>query len=138
MFDSNMKERNSGNVEIENMTPEVLEKLLLYIYTGNAPSIDKLTKELLAAADQYQVDKLKALCEIKLCAEMGIENCIYLLMLGDLHSALTLKTQALRFLSQNMDKINISECKKALISNPALLFEVMENILPTGSASGDA
>ena len=138
MFDSNMRESFTGNVEINNMAPDVLENLLSYIYTCNAPSIDRLSRELLATADQYQVEKLKAHCEMKLCAEIGIENCVHLLMLGDMHQAFTLKTQALRFLSQNMDKINISECKRALISNPALLFEVMENILPTGSASGDA
>jgi len=137
MFESNMREQHTGKLEIKNMAPEVLENLLLYIYTGNVPSIDRLSKELLAAADQYQVEKLKALCEIKLCAEMGIENCVYLLMLGDMHQALTLKAQALRFLTQNMDMINISECKKALISNPTLLFEVMENTnnLPTKSAN---
>jgi len=135
MFDSNMREKNTASVEIKNMAPDVLENLLLYIYTGNAPSIDQLSEDLLAAADQYQVEKLKALCEKKLCEEIGLKNCIYLLMLGDLHSASTLKTQALRFLSQNIDKIKIIECKKALISNPTLLFEVMENILPTTSVN---
>jgi len=130
MFSSNMKEEITGNVKIENMAPEVLENMLLYIYTGTAPCIDRLAKELLAASEQYQIEKLKALCEIKLCSEIEIGNCIDLLILGDLYQAPTLKTQALRFLSQNVQEIDISECKKALISNPTLLFEVMENLLP--------
>merc|ERR1719259_1115960 len=88
-----MRESFTGNVEINNMAPDVLENLLSYIYTCNAPSIDRLSRELLAAADQYQVGKLKALCEMKLCAEIGIENCVHLLMLGDMHQAFTLKTQ---------------------------------------------
>jgi len=130
MFSSNMKEEITGNVKIENMAPEVLENMLLYIYTGTAPCIDRFAKELLAASEQYQIEKLKALCEIKLCSEIEIGNCIDLLILGDLYQAATLKTQALRFLSQNVQEIDISECKKALISNPTLLFEVMENLLP--------
>jgi len=130
MFSSNMKEEIAGNVKIENMAPEVLENMLLYIYTGTAPCIDRLAKELLAASEQYQIEKLKALCEIKLCSEIEIGNCIDLLILGDFYQAPTLKTEALRFLSQNVQKIDISEYKKALIANPDLLYEVMENLLP--------
>jgi len=127
---SNMKEQNMGTVEIKNMNPQVLEDLLSYIYTSYAPNIDTLANELFAAADQYQLEKLKELCEVKLCSNIQVENCIELLILGDMYQASTLKTKALEFVSQNMDKINISECKKTLISNPSLLFEVMELMLP--------
>jgi len=130
MFTSNMKEQNAGSVEIKNMNPEVLENLLQYIYTCEASNIDKLTKELIAAADQYQIEKLKELCEVKLCHNMTVENCIELLGLGDIYQAPTLKARALWFVSQNMEKINISECRKNLISNPTLLFEVIEMIFP--------
>ena len=51
-------------------------------------------------------------------------------MLGDMYQASTLKIKALGFVSQNMDKIDLSECKKTLISHPQLLFEVMEMLLP--------
>ena len=53
-----------------------------------------------------------------------------LLVLGDMYQALTLKTRVLDFIRKNMDKIDISECKKTLISYPTLLFEVMELLLP--------
>ena len=57
MFETNMKEKNTGTVEIQNMTPEVLEKMLLYMYTGQVPDADSDANELLAAADQYQIGK---------------------------------------------------------------------------------
>ena len=53
-----------------------------------------------------------------------------LLVLGDMYQALTLKTRVLDFIRKNMDKIDISECKKTLISYPTLLFEVMELLIP--------
>jgi len=130
MFKSDMKESNAGSIEIKNMNPEVLESLLEYIYTGSASSVEMLAKELLAAADQYQIGKLKELCELKLCSVIDAGNCIELLVIGDLHQASILKTQALGFISQNLDKINISDCKKTLISYPTLLFEVTELLLP--------
>lgn len=138
MFDSDMVEKRTGSVEIKNMTPEVLEGLLEYIYTC-LPSrrIHMIAKELLAASDQYQIDKLKELCQLNLCSNTEVGNCIELLVLADLYRASTLKSHTLEFVSQNMDKINISECKKTLVSHPSLLFEVMELLLPKRKNSVD-
>ena len=85
---------------------------------------------MLAAADQYQIVGLKELCEMKLCSSIEVGNCLDLLLLGDMYQALSLKTQALDFVSQNLDKIDINECKQTLIKYPTLLFEVMELLLP--------
>jgi len=128
MLNSEMQEKETGSVAIKNMTPEVLERLLGYIYTGHAPCIETL--EVLAAADQYQIVGLKELCEMKLCSSIEVGNCLDLLLLGDMYQALSLKTQALDFVSQNLDKIDINECKQTLIKYPTLLFEVMELLLP--------
>merc|ERR1719300_234 len=138
MFTSKMKEHNMGSVEIKDMDPIVLENLLQYIYTCKAPDIDTLTRELFSAADQYQLEELKELSEVKLSSRIEVKNCIEFLLLGDLYQATILKAEALRFVSQNINKINISECKKALISNPTLLFEVMEMLIPKGNDSKEA
>jgi len=130
MFKSDMKEKKTGSVAIKNMTPKVLESFLRYIYTGHDSCIETLAKELLAAADQYQIGGLKEICELKLCSSIEVGNCMDLLVLGDMYQALTLKTRVLDFIRKNMDKIDISECKKTLISYPTLLFEVMELLLP--------
>jgi len=138
MFTSKMKEHNMGSVEIKDMDPIVLENLLQYIYTCKAPDIDTLTRELFSAADQYQLEELKELSEVKLSSRIEVKNCIEFLLLGDLYQATILKAEALRFVSQNINKINISECKKALISNPTLLFEVMEMMIPKGNDRKEA
>merc|ERR1719481_303442 len=130
MFDADMKEKEAGSVEIKNMTPEVLENMLKYIYTSEAPDIDALTQELLAAAEQYQLEKLKELCEAKLCSKVDVENCIEILILADLYQAPMLKETALKFVTNNIGKMNASEWKKTLIAYPALFVEVMEMIIP--------
>ena len=93
MFESNMKEKITGSVEVKDMDHKVFEDLLKYIYSGEAPNIDDHTEELFAAADQYQLEKLKEICEAKLCLKLDVSNCIDLLVLGDLHHALTLKAK---------------------------------------------
>jgi len=131
MLESNMKERETGSIEIKDMKLEVFEDLLRYIYTGEAPNIDEHAGELFAAADLYQLEHLKELCEVKLCAGIEITNCISLLVLGELHHASTLKASALKFVSKNMLKINSSEWKQSLIAYPTLFAEVMEMMLNT-------
>merc|ERR1712098_492536 len=130
MFEANMKEKNSNRVEIKNMEPEVFERMLRYIYTGHA-MIDPLAKELFAVADQYQLEKLKELREAKLCSSIDADNCIELLILGDLHNTPTLKAAALAFVSKNLHKIENSEWKRSLVQYPMLIAEVMEMMMPT-------
>jgi len=130
MLESNMKEKITGSIEIKGMRIEVFESLLQYIYTSDAPNIDTLARDLYAAADQYQIVKLKELCEAKLISNIDLENCIGLLVLGDLHQASALKQAALKFVSQNMDEIDPDEWKKTLIAYPALLIEMMEMMIP--------
>ena len=133
MFDADMKEKEAGSVEIKNMTPEVLENMLKYIYTSEAPDIDTLTEDLFAAAEQYQLEKLKELCEAKLCSKIEVANCIEILVLADLYQATTLKVTALKFVADNIGNMDASEWKKTLIAYPNLLVEVMEMIIPNNN-----
>ena len=102
---------------------------LKYIYSGETPNIDDHVDELFAAADMYQVEHLKELCDVKLCAGINITNCINLLVLGELHHASTLKTSALNFMSENIQNINTSEWRTSLIAYPTLLVDVMESMI---------
>ena len=130
MFDSNMKEMKTGKVEIQDMDPEVLGNLLQYIYTGVAPNIDTMAKELFAAADQYQIEKLKELCEEKLMSTIDVDNCIDHLVLGDLYHAPRMRAKALKFVAQNIVSINSSEWKETLVNYPTFMVEVMEMMMP--------
>merc|ERR1719348_643367 len=135
MLEVEMKEKMTGEIEIKNMDPEVLEDLLKYIYSGVAPNIDAHAQELFAAADQYQLYRLKELCEVKLCAVLDDTNCIDILFLSDLHRAQTLKAAALKFVSKNMHKIDTSEWKKSFVAHPLLMTEVVEMMLPKNDNS---
>jgi len=133
MFESNMKEKITGSVEVEDMDPDVFEDLLKYIYSGESPNIDLHLEELFAAADQYQLEKLKELCELKLCLKLEVSNCIDLLILGDLHHATNLKTSALKFVSKNITQIDSSEWEPKLVAYPTLMAQVFKMTLQKAS-----
>jgi len=138
MLEADMKEKMSGEIEIKNMDHEVLDDLLKYIYSGVAPNIDAHSQKLFAAADQYQLEKLKELCELKLCSRFDVSNCIDLLILGDLYNAQKLKASALEFVSRNIHKMKISEWKQSLIPHPALMAEVMAMMMPKNDDEDDS
>ena len=70
---------------IKDIPSDVVAEMLLYIYTGNTPNLNKLAGDLLGAAEQYQLEMLKNICEEKLCNSLEIDNSVNHLILGDLY-----------------------------------------------------
>jgi len=127
MFKNNMEEAASKRVEIKDLSPEVVEQMLFYIYTGNTPNLTQGAGELLAAAEKYQLDQLKNMCEEKLCNSTSIENAVANLVLGDMYQAHHLKKMALSFVVKNMSSvIRTRDWRDRLICQPVLMTEVME------------
>lgn len=127
MFQNDMTEASSKKVEIKDLSPDVVEDMLLFIYSGNTPNLSQAPGELLAAAEKYQLDQLKALCEERLCNITDISNAVAHLVLGDMYQAVGLKRMALQFVVRNMSAVvRTRDWRERLISQPALMAEVME------------
>lgn len=54
-----MSESQSDRVIIDDVEPDVMKEMLRFMYTGTAPNLDRMADTLLAAADKYQLDRLK-------------------------------------------------------------------------------
>ena len=50
--------------------------MLAYIYNGEVNKLNDLAAELVVAADKYDIDHLKLICEEKLLTQVSAENCI--------------------------------------------------------------
>ena len=50
--------------------------MLAYIYNGEVNNLYVLTVELAVAADKYQIEHLKLICEKKVLLVISAENCI--------------------------------------------------------------
>lgn len=94
-----MIECKSNRVLIEDVEADVMSEVLRFIYTDKANGIDKMADLLLAAADKYALERLKALCEEALCNNLDTENVADTLVLADLHCANQLKMQAIEFIN---------------------------------------
>lgn len=54
-----MTEAQSDRVIIDDVDSDVMHEMLRYMYTGTAPNLERMADTLLAAADKYQLDRLK-------------------------------------------------------------------------------
>ncbi|KOB73665.1 Roadkill [Operophtera brumata] len=84
-FEHNTKESITNLVETQWET-EVLRDVLTFVYTNKAPQISEHPEQLLGAADYYQLDGLKSLCEEVLIKRLTVENAIDTIQLAELFS----------------------------------------------------
>ena len=89
MFQADMKENRTRIVTIKDVNPDVVKEMLHFIYTGttNENVLKEKWGELLAAAEKYQLNCLKEICEDYLCSTLESRNSIASLVLGDMHQA---------------------------------------------------
>lgn len=85
------------------------QAMLLFIYSDKLPDVDEITgsasvctstimvQHLLAAADRFGLDRLKLLCESKLCKEVSAETVATTLALAEQHRCPQLKAICLKF-----------------------------------------
>ena len=73
-FQHETLESQTNVVNIKDIEPKVFKEMLLYIQTGEAPNINNIAKELLVAADFYQLDQLKISCQEVLSETLEAKN----------------------------------------------------------------
>ncbi|CAL5401599.1 unnamed protein product [Camellia sinensis] len=109
-------EGDTQEVAITDMEPKVFKAMLDFIYrdalvedelvassSSSTSSIsDTLTAKLLAAADKYDLGRLRHLCESHLCKYISVNSVAKVLALADRFHATELKAVCLRFAAENL------------------------------------
>lgn len=71
--------------------------------SSSAPMVsDTLTAKLLAAADRYDLGRLRRICESHLCKDISVNSVAQILSLADRYRAEELKAVCLRFAAENL------------------------------------
>ncbi|KAI3905512.1 hypothetical protein MKX01_038402 [Papaver californicum] len=99
-------------LDIKEFKPFVFKAMLLFLYSDELPeprevfdsdslcTVTTLMQHLLAAADFYDVARLKLMCEAKLCEEMTTNTVATTLALAERYQCPQLKTVCLNFAAQ--------------------------------------
>ncbi|KAF8787840.1 Protein maternal effect lethal 26 like protein [Argiope bruennichi] len=87
LFSSDMREKNSGHVDITDFENDTIHRMLLYMYTDSLEDLQfESAFELYKAADKYQILSLKSRCSSFLKESLCPSNACEMLILADLHS----------------------------------------------------
>jgi len=124
MFASDMKESNSKEIELREVNLDTITNLISFMYRDTIED-DKINVDLLAAADMYEVLRLKNICSSKLAKTINARNvaeiwhCAYLHDVEDLaHRSMIYMMRSWKELSKQDDVREL--CKKY----PDLLFSI--------------
>ncbi|KAA3478287.1 BTB/POZ and MATH domain-containing protein 3-like isoform X1 [Gossypium australe] len=100
---------NLDKIVVKDFEPSIFKAMLLFIYTDKLPDVQEIVdstsmctstnmvQHLLAAADLYNLDRLKVLCEAKLCEELNADTVATTLALAEQHHCAQLKAICLKF-----------------------------------------
>uniref|UniRef100_A0A0N8E6G2 Ring canal kelch protein n=1 Tax=Daphnia magna TaxID=35525 RepID=A0A0N8E6G2_9CRUS len=130
MFHHQTAEKLSNKVEIQDVDPDVFQEVLRYLYTGrmSREKLDEMAVGVLAVADKYLLDELKAECENHLMKRMSADNCAELLAFAaQPHPAMHLKKYAVDFLRRYPDLVMATDgWQKAKKENLVWSCELIE------------
>ena len=105
MFEGGRYKEGQTKIKIEDIDSKVFRKLLQFLYTGSSGSSKQdpsdVLQALFLAADKYQVDALKYICEEFIIFLMELENVLRHLEWAHLNGAETLKDAAVTYIAKD-------------------------------------
>ncbi|KAM7522769.1 hypothetical protein LguiA_012671 [Lonicera macranthoides] len=138
------QEADEKEIIVTDIEPKVFKAMLHFIYrdalneeelvasTSSCESssvFDTLTAKLLAAADKYELGRLRRVCESHLCTYISVGSVARTLALADRYQATELKAVCLRFAAENLAAVMKSDGFEYLKENcPALQSELLRTV----------
>jgi len=132
MFDNDMKESNTGLLEIEDFEPEVVEAMIEYIYTNEVTKTVRDLDRLLYIADKYDLPGLVKYCYREFSARLDDGQLVAnMLIAGDKLNKEEFKKLAMGNILIEKSKFTSDEdfvMKLKDNPNPELLMEVFRSL----------
>uniref|UniRef100_A0A914M023 BTB domain-containing protein n=1 Tax=Meloidogyne incognita TaxID=6306 RepID=A0A914M023_MELIC len=126
MFEPHTEEAQKSEVHYNDIDFEVMREMLFYMYSGTAPSLQQMALDLLAVADRFQLIGLKEMADQVLRNGLCVDNVCRNLVLADMHNALELKQDALRFIAQYSNGVIVTDGWATMVKeHPRLVTEVV-------------
>uniref|UniRef100_J3MUJ4 BTB domain-containing protein n=2 Tax=Oryza brachyantha TaxID=4533 RepID=J3MUJ4_ORYBR len=112
-----MAESTMACITLDDVEPTTFRALLEFVYTDELParpaglSSTEFHKRLLAAADRYDLDRLKLMCAQKLWESVSVETAAATLGYAEMYSCPELKKKCIEFLmtGNNLNKVAVTD-----------------------------
>ncbi|KAL6992951.1 BTB/POZ and MATH domain-containing protein 4 [Sarracenia purpurea var. burkii] len=140
----NAESKDCNEIVVRDIEPKVFKAVLHFIYRDSLiddeellmpssscmPSVfETLVAKLLAAADRYDLARLRMMCESLLCKDISVDSVGNILALADRYHALDLKAICLKFAAENLVAVMRSDGFEYLKENcPLLQSELLKTV----------
>ncbi len=114
MFLSDMIETRSNIIEINDISDEICEEMLRFIYCNKIKNLDINALDLLYAADKYAIENLKILCIQSLIDTFTYETAAEMLIRANIYNSKLLKDNLLLFIKTYSKEVFATEQWKQL------------------------
>ncbi|XP_015902359.2 BTB/POZ and MATH domain-containing protein 4-like [Ziziphus jujuba] len=132
-------EEDNREIVITDMESDVFKALLHFIYRdtlteeeyleSSSSLSERLAAKLLAAADKYNLPRLRLMCESVLCKDISVSSVANILALADRYHAMDLKSVCLKFAAENLVAVMESDGFEYLKENcPLLQSELLKTV----------
>ncbi|KDP40087.1 hypothetical protein JCGZ_02085 [Jatropha curcas] len=145
-----MKDQSTQCIKVEDMEAPIFKALLHFIYWDALPDVEELVglhskwastlmaQHLLAASDRYALDRLRLLCETRLCEDIAINTVATTLALAEQHQCLQLKAVCLKFIAlpENLKAVMQTDGFEYLKEScPSVITELLQYVAKMGEHS---
>ena len=135
-LNSEMKEKKEGVIRLEEMTKDVMEEVLEYLYTGHVDLNEATACDLMAVADYFLLPALKELCGNVIAQALSYSSCIAAYYLAVRYRFEGLQKKAKDFILANFvavaeteDFLNLSSTQvEEWISSDEIIVEEEEEV----------
>mmetsp|Transcript_26845 Transcript_26845/g.67519 ORF Transcript_26845/g.67519 Transcript_26845/m.67519 type:complete len:540 (-) Transcript_26845:1476-3095(-) len=138
LLSSGMREDEEGEVVIHDVRAPVFKTLLHFVYADALPEEHEglnlevaMAQHLLVAADQYELSRLRCICEQRLCETVDEVTVATTLTLAEQNHAAELKRVCLEFISSSdkLAEVMASEGFQHMVKScPHLQVEILQHI----------
>ena len=106
MFKSGMRETTAKEIVIPNMKHSAFVALMRYLYSDTVTADAEVAIELYAAADMYNIERLKRSCELMVQKQIDMDSAPRLLQISDQMHATKVRDVILTFIVRNFDEVS--------------------------------
>jgi|AntAceMinimDraft_1070359.scaffolds.fasta_scaffold15162_1 speckle-type POZ protein len=130
---ANMVEGIDGVMHLRDIRAPVFSLLVHFVYTDSLPDKEELNvamaQHLLAAADRFDVSRLPAICESRLCDSLNVDTAATTLALAEQNHAQGLKQVCLKYVASHLvEVINTDGYGHLEQSCPQLAQEIIRTV----------
>ncbi|XP_063780422.1 kelch-like protein 40 [Pseudophryne corroboree] len=109
MFLSDLEESKKKEIDLDDVDPDVLEKILHYIYTSEIDITEKNVQDIFAVANMFQIPSIFTVCVSFLQKKLCLSNCLAIFRLGLMLDCPRLAVSARDFLCDRFNLITRDE-----------------------------